>query len=54
MRNRTYLFTVLLLLLAVFAAGCTGRKSEKKPEAVKEAAPAPGHRPGNPSSAERP
>jgi rhodanese-related sulfurtransferase len=40
MRTRIYLFTTLLLLLAVFAAGCTGRKSEKKPEAVKEAAPA--------------
>ena len=41
MKNRTYIFTVLLLLLAVVAAGCTGRKSEKKPEAVKGAAPAP-------------
>jgi rhodanese-related sulfurtransferase len=41
MRNRTYLYTVLLLLLAIGFAGCTGRKSEKKPEAEKEAAAAP-------------
>jgi rhodanese-related sulfurtransferase len=41
MRNRSYLYTVLLLLLASGIAGCTGRKSEKKPEAVKEAAAAP-------------
>lgn len=41
MINRAYFQIVLLLLLAVLAAGCTGRKSEKKPETVKEAAAAP-------------
>jgi rhodanese-related sulfurtransferase len=38
MITRAYFYTVLLLLLAVFTAGCTGRTSEKKPETVKEAA----------------
>ncbi len=47
MINRAYCYTVLLLLLAVFTAGCTGRKTEKKPETGnnpetgKEAAVAP-------------
>lgn len=41
MINRAYFNTVLLLLLALFAAGCTGRKSEKKPETVKETVAAP-------------
>jgi len=36
MIKRAYFYTVLLLLLAVFTAGCTGRKTEKKPETGKD------------------
>ena len=32
------MYALLLSLLAVFAVSCTGKKSEKKPETVKEVA----------------
>ena len=41
MRNKLNCYALFLSLLAVFAAGCTGKKSEKKPEAIKEVAVAP-------------
>jgi rhodanese-related sulfurtransferase len=41
MGNRLSFYAIFFSLLAVFAAGCTGKKSEKKQEAVKETAAAP-------------
>jgi len=41
MNKRYGVYFLLLAFLAVFAVSCTGKKSEKKPEAVKESAPAP-------------
>jgi len=38
---RLSIYALFFSLLAVFAAGCTGKKSEKKQEAVKETAVAP-------------
>jgi rhodanese-related sulfurtransferase len=41
MKGRISSYAFLLALLALFAVSCTGKKSEKKPEAVKETAVAP-------------
>ncbi|MCA1740932.1 MAG: hypothetical protein LC630_00355 [Bacteroidales bacterium] len=38
MKSRISSYVFLLGLLAVFTVGCTGKKGEKKPEAVKETA----------------
>ncbi len=41
MGNKLSFYAIFFSLLAVFAAGCTGKKSEKKQEAAKETAAAP-------------
>ena len=41
MGNRLKFYAFFFSLIAVFAAGCTGKKSEKKQEAVKEVTVAP-------------
>jgi rhodanese-related sulfurtransferase len=41
MANKLKYYAFFLCLIAVFAAGCTGKKSEKKQEAVKEVTAAP-------------
>ena len=41
MRHKLALYALLLSLLAAFTVSCKGKKSDKKPETVKEAASAP-------------
>ena len=41
MRHKLTLYALLLSLLAAFTVSCKGKKSDKKPETVKEAASAP-------------
>jgi len=41
MGNRLSFYALFLTLIAIFAAGCNGKKSEKKQETIKEVAAAP-------------
>lgn len=41
MSNKLRYYALFFSLFAIFATGCTGKKSEKKPEAIKDVTVAP-------------